>query len=517
MSAVTPTSYDELPYSRNPFAATHPDCLATVGLLHGMNPAPVTRCRVLELGCAMGGNLIPMAASLPDCSFVGIDLSPRQIAEGQETVAALGLRNIDLKTLSILDLEKEFGEFDYIICHGVYSWVPPAVQDKVLAVCSANLAPQGVAYVSYNTYPGWHLRGVVREMLGFHVGQFTEAPMRVQQARAFLDFLVESVRDPQSVYGQLLKQEADMLGSASDTYLFHEHLEEVNSPLYFSQFVARAGAHRLQYVGEAQPSALSGDQPPKVRSILSQIASNRIGREQYIDFLCCRTFRRTLLCHADVTLAPEPRWQAVQGFRATSRVKPVNPEPDIVSASVEEFRTSSGASLSTNRPLVKAALLTLFKAWPRALAFDDLWGKGQALLREAGDPPQQLADVLLHCYLAHLLELHVHETPFVLEVSDRPLASAVARLGALSEEKVTNLRHHSVELDDLERLLLRHLDGSRDRAALQQLLAAAVAEGVLEIQGNDGQAPSAEQVQEVLRGALEPTLQHLAASALLTR
>src|SRR5262249_10252810 len=159
-------SYDDMPYSNNPFYHTHPDCLATVATLFGMTPPPVPRCRVLELGCAAGGNLIPMAFTLPDSRFVGIDLSPRQVATGLAVIDVLGLKNIELKPLSILDVDHGFGQFDSLICHGVYSWVPAAVQDKILTLCAEQLAPNGVAYVSYNIYPGWHVGGMIREMLG---------------------------------------------------------------------------------------------------------------------------------------------------------------------------------------------------------------------------------------------------------------------------------------------------------------------------------------------------------------
>src|SRR4051794_40335792 len=144
MSTAAATSYDEVPYGNYVFSYTHPDRVGAVAALHGMTPAPVERCRVLELGCGTGANLVPMAEESPGSTFVGIDLSPRQIDMGREVVAALGLKNLDLRPLSILDVDDGLGRFDYVICHGVFSWVPPAVQDKILDVCVRNLAPQGV-------------------------------------------------------------------------------------------------------------------------------------------------------------------------------------------------------------------------------------------------------------------------------------------------------------------------------------------------------------------------------------
>src|SRR5436190_4390838 len=226
MAEVQQSSYEEIPYSSNPFAYTHPDCLSTVGMLYGMNPPTVENCRVLELGCAAGGNLIPMALSLPESKLFGIDLSPRQIAMGQEIVDALGLANIELKAKSIMDVKDNDGPYDYIICHGVYSWVPAEVQDKILTICRRNLTPNGVAYISYNTYPGWHMRGMIRDLMKYHSGRFNTPQLRTQQARALLDFLAQSVRQDGNAYGVLLKQELETLRHQADHYLYHEHLEE---------------------------------------------------------------------------------------------------------------------------------------------------------------------------------------------------------------------------------------------------------------------------------------------------
>ena len=124
---VRGTSYEEVPYPSRAFAETHPDHLATLARLFGLTPPPVERCRVLELGCAAGSNLIPMALSLPGSHFVGVDLSSRQIAEGQATAAALGLTNVVLEVLNLADVGSGLGRFDFIIAHGVYSWVEEAL------------------------------------------------------------------------------------------------------------------------------------------------------------------------------------------------------------------------------------------------------------------------------------------------------------------------------------------------------------------------------------------------------
>src|SRR5437762_2729762 len=194
------TSYEDVPYESKPIYRTHPDGLAALATVFGLEPPAVSRCRVLELGCASGGNLLPMALGLPESQFVGIDLSPRQVRQGQETIDALGVTNLELKALSIMDVGEEFGQFDYIICHGVYSWVPPEVQDKILAICSRNLTSNGVVYISYNCYPGWHACGMIRQMMCYHTRRIADPLVRVREARALLDFLCRMI-GPDINYG----------------------------------------------------------------------------------------------------------------------------------------------------------------------------------------------------------------------------------------------------------------------------------------------------------------------------
>jgi cyclopropane fatty-acyl-phospholipid synthase-like methyltransferase len=178
-----PTSYDEVPYESHPQTQTHPARLAAVATLFGLRPAPVETARVLELGCAAGGNLVPVAEAFPNATCLGVDASERQVADGRRLVERLGLPNLTLRRADVLDLGPDLGTFDYVICHGVFSWVAPPVQDKILRVCAEHLAPNGVAYVSYNTYPGRHMRGMIRDMMRFHARKFAAPADRVRQSR----------------------------------------------------------------------------------------------------------------------------------------------------------------------------------------------------------------------------------------------------------------------------------------------------------------------------------------------
>jgi len=313
------SSYDAVPYPGRAFPQAHPNRLATMATLFGMKPAPVERCRVLELACGDGANLIPMAFGLPHSDFVGMDLAARPIARGQALVEALGLTNIRLLQLNLMDVTADLGVFDYIIAHGVYSWVPPAVQDKILAICKAHLAPQGVAYVSYNIYPGYHLQGLARDLMRFHVRTFLDPEEQVTEALAFLGFLAESQPEPDT-YRTVLKQRLEDLLERPKHTVYHDELAEINLPVYFHRFVEHAGRHGMQFLSEATFSSMQDQAfPDRVREALLALAQGDIVlKEQYLDFLKCRKFRQTLLCHQDVSLDRGVTPETVMGFFVAS-------------------------------------------------------------------------------------------------------------------------------------------------------------------------------------------------------
>lgn len=521
MGDATAASYDEVPYTATAFHYTHPDRLATIGVLRGLEPAPVNRCRLLELGCASGANLLPMAESFPESHFVGLDLSPRQVADGRAIIAELGLGNIDIRTGDILEVDSRLGQFDYIVCHGVFSWVPAAVQDKILSICADNLAPNGVAYVSYNTYPGWHMRGLVRDLLYFQAGSYADPRQRLEQARDFLSFLVRAIPDSLRVYREIITEEAGHWTSQQDTYLLHEFLDDVNHPLYFHEFMGRAAAKGLQYLGEARPSTIAASLPRAVTETLTRRFTDPLEREQHLDFICGATFRRTLLCHAAQPLEPTPAAARLASLQASALAQPVAPEPDLLSDAVEEFTTLDNVSFSTNSPLVKTALVCLRRAWPRTLSLDALWSAVLATLppglrsESEKEVRASLADVLLSCFHSNLLELHRQSPQFTAQVSDRPVASPLARLQAREGLPVTSRRHRGVQLSEFDRVVLRHLDGSRDRAALLQALVGLVLAGDFDLQQGDQAVRDPGLIRTMFDAALDACLQKLALAALL--
>ena len=369
-------SYDAVPYESQPFPQSHPDRLATIARLFGMFPATIDHCRVLELGCAGGGNLIPMAFQLPGSEFVGIDYSHRHVETAQKIIRDLELKNIRVEHKSILDVDVTWGAFDYIICHGVYSWVTEEVQNKILAICAENLQEQGVAYISYNTYPGWHMREMIRRMMIYHTRHITEPARKIQQARALIDFLARSVPTQDNAYGLLLKSELEIIKKSRDYYLFHDHLEEHNTPVYFSQFAEKMARYPLQYLGEADlHTMLSSGFSEEIRETLKRIATDIIKAEQYMDFLRNRYFRQTLICRKNVSLKRNLTPVALRGLLVAANVRPEHAEVDLSPGIKEIFHGPRKSTLQTSRPLTKAAFVVMKKHWPQALGMETLFGK----------------------------------------------------------------------------------------------------------------------------------------------
>ncbi len=481
MTAV-PNSYDEIVYTTRPRQATHPDALAAAARLTGLRPEPVTACRVLELGCGTGGNLTPMAATLPGSRFVGVDYSAVQIDIAKREAQALGLANVEFRADSILDLDASIGEFDYVICHGVYSWVPQSVREKILTFCGKQLAPQGVAFISYNTYPGWYRRSAARDAIRFHGLRAATPQDQVRTARAFLYFLAKNVPDPDEPYAQLLREEAELIAGESDYYLYHEHLEADHYPLYFRDFAAQATAAGLQYVGEVPPHRLLTGLPKDVQDMLRAMSPDLIHLEQYVDFLRNRSFRRSILCRADTAVSRQPSPEVLWGMLASAGVRPKSDEPDVTSDAVEEFVSEEGNSVSTGDPVAKATMTELFRAWPKAIPVSRLEAQVAERLgpRWSSDTDvgrRSLAQLLLDGHLNRLLILHTHQPEFTLEPSERPVAFAVARHQAATQARLATLRHQEAPVPEFERAVLRLLDGTRDRAAVTEAIAKAIEAG----------------------------------------
>ena len=460
-----PTPYDEVYYPGHVYGHTHPNHLATIGAVYGMQPAPVERCRVLELGCGVGGNLLPMAFQYPDAEFIGVDLSGATIERGQRNIGTLGLSNIKLLHCDIMNVDASFGQFDYIIAHGVYSWVPPAVREKMMTIFKQNLAPRGICYVSYNAHPFSHLRDMVRDMMQYHTRRLTSMKEKVGQARAILKFLSDGSK-ANSVHGAVMRDQCNRVLKAPDELLFHDDLDEGAEAFLLHEVVEEAGRQGLQYLSDADFSRryLAG-YSEEVRATLQRFPETEFAaRDQYQDFIDGNGFRRTLLCHDSISLSRQIDLDFVTRFHLLSTTGPVHPDGCVTDDSAMEFENQDGSRVTVTNPLLKAAHLCLGRAWPHALSFGELLDGARALLggRRADDDQRVLTEAMFILACSGEVSFLVSR-PFLLkEATDRPQASLLARKQAQAGPLVTNLLHQPVQLeDDRTRDFLQLLDGAR--------------------------------------------------------
>ena len=483
MPEKEPTAYDAVSYPGSAFSQTHPDRLATIAALYGLPAARPERCRVLELGCGNGANLIPMAYVLPESTFLGLDAAGTAVAQGREQIAALGLGNATLLHADLLDASN-LGTFDYVIAHGLYSWVPPNVQERVLAIASEVLAPNGIAYVSYNALPGCHVRNAMRQMMMWHVRSIEEPAERISQARSIVRFLGEAA-PVRPVFSAILKETLEHQEKQQDAVLFHDDLAEINEPLLFVDFIERASRHRLKFLSEADYCDMTvwNADSPAGRFLLKVGAENAVLQQQYRDFLIFRRFRQTLLCREEAPRVREPDPESLRSLHVGAGTLPETPDADVASDDPVRFKSEKDREVTTTHPLSKAAFLELGAIWPRRVRVSELVAAARARVLAAGGRPATAEDearllrFLLGCYGADVVQLWSTACPFVTVISERPRASALARLQARTRTKVTNLKHESIQLEDpLVRTFLGLLDGSRDRMAIAHEMAAALRE-----------------------------------------
>jgi SAM-dependent methyltransferase len=445
---MTSTVYDEVRYSNYPYAQTHPGRLATVAILHGLTPPDPFHARVLELGCGAGGNVLAMAAATPGLEVVGLDLAAAPIEEGRAAARAIGLTNVELRQGDVRALTGgELGRFEYVIAHGLYAWIPADARDAVLALIRSHLAPDGLAYVSYNANPGGYFRRMLRDAGLWHARGVEGQLERAAKAQELFGFLRDHRMSESDTYGALLAREVPALADGPLYRLVHDDLSDDWEPFWFAEFAAHAAAHGLQYVDEADLSGLRSELlPDGVEEELREFAGgDRIAFEMYSDLMTARHFRQNVLCRAGLVVEAEATPERAARLHWAARP---NAEPLEVG-------------------LVADAFALLDRARPRAVAFE-------ALRAELDVDALELGAALLDGFRRERLIPHAGPLTAADEPGERPTASPLARWQARQGPELTSLAYTTVRMEEpAARALIGLLDGTRDRAAIRADLHAA--------------------------------------------
>lgn len=436
-------------------------------MLHGFGCVPLDGARVLEIGCGNGANLIPMAASYPGATFLGIDASGVAIGLAQEFARQCGLENIRFVAARLEEHPLPDEGFDYVLCHGVYSWVPDSVRKALLRVVAGCLAPDGVAFISYNALPGWHLRQPARDILRWHLRGIDGPGEQVEEAKAFAKFLSQVIPE-EGPAGKALRAEFATVADRSPNVLWHDELAPEHRAFYLHEFVSAAADHGLAYLADADLiEHILANLDPKTVEVLRSVASDRIELEQYVDFFVPRRFRQTLLVRSGRTVEPADLGRlATAWFSAGLSLKEVAPEPGPVTS--VRFEKRGGQSLTTSFGPGVRALRHLIAATPRRLAFGEL-------VDLIGDVAKwKTADLLRFLFEAAaggVVEWTAFGPGPARLPGERPIAFAPARVRSESSVELPTTGHRMIQIPEPEpRQLLALCDGTRTRDQLVRAL-----------------------------------------------
>lgn len=484
------TAYDAVPYPIYTFPGTHPARISASARLFACPAGLPEQARVLELGCAKGVNLMAMAQVMPGAHFVGIDASSKQIDEGQQLLAQLGIGNVQLIAADLSQLDEDLGEFDYIVAHGLFSWVPKHVQEAIFKICQDRLKPAGVAYISYNCLPGWRMRGALRDMMLMHVRDRKDVAEQVQQSKALLKFLAEACPE-ESPYGKYLRSELQLIAQCDDGYIAHDFLEEENDPYYFTDFLRKAAEFDLQYLGESDPATMFLDNlPEQAAQTLKSLNLPQVAVEQYMDFVRNRMFRSTLLCRKTVAIDRNVKPDRLDDLQAIALVTPQPLQPG---QTQKTFANASGTQITPSSPIVVTLLENLAakgqQPTPVSEAVDQaINAQSEDFIKEAGGREsltEQLKMLLLQGYFRRLVDLVLGPLSCRQVEGTNPDCLPLARWQAANNMRVTTAGLDMVSADPFTRKALELADGSRTFDELVSALVSANAQQEFSVQAGN--------------------------------
>lgn len=499
-AAKSVTAYDLVPYESRPFAFAQPGRIGAIAELFGLEVAPPEEARYLEIGCGLGDNILPLAARFSKASFVGIDLSAVQIERATRLKNAMGLENVSLRRVGVADVDPSFGTFDYIVCHGVYSWVDARTREAILRACGERLSPKGIALVSYNALPGWRQVEALREMMQFHVSGLTDPRERIEQAKSLMRFLIEGTPESNPAYRQFLEGELRMIEALPPSYLLHDHLGAENKAFYLHEIVLAARRHGMEYFADVHPEiAYPNSFPDRIRAtLLGGIDPVQI--EQYIDYLTNRRFRHSLFTKGRRLVNRSLQSSQIFSFHIESTFPPVDPASiELVDDVPRAFETPAGIKVNAGDRYCSALMVVLSNLSGRTIRANELLAEAKRLLGSDGDSTDadsRLRSALHEIGIELVLRgaLRISLTPITVGPlpPTRPRAlSPAAEFVAANRSTFWSDRHEIVSLDTVDAAFLSWCDGTRDLDALTDKLSDALAAGTISMSSDAAEDPAA--------------------------
>jgi SAM-dependent methyltransferase len=451
MQDILRARYDAVSYHSGAIPDSHPARMGAIGRLHGLPTAAPDRCRVLELGCADGMNLLPMAERFPGSQFVGVDFAKAHIAAADEARAACNLENARFVCADLREFEPEAEGFDYVIAHGVYSWVSDEVKERLLAICARALAPGGMAYVSYNTLPVWGFMDGLREFLLTEMERERDPREQIEHARRVMAALKDSIAGQPGAYPSLVRQSLAAMLQKQPDHLYHDDLAAVNDPRTFMAFTNHAGAHGLHYVAEAHYATMMFEHAPApMRAALAGLDLDFMRVQQFMDVIFQRFLRNSLLCRAEPPPTRTANPMALKDCVLGLRLRPVESRVNLGPGAAMRMTGPNELSLEFDQPAEKAMLSALAQAAPARAPYWMAFDAANRLLLQAGlppiDPATDLCGALFRLFTLDALDVGLIGDGEWLKTAQPPAPSALMRYQAQKGSTVVNRWHEPVDL-----------------------------------------------------------------------
>ena len=382
-------------------------------------------------------------------------------------LAETGLQNIELRCADLLQWQPNDSKFDFIICHGVFSWVPDTVKQRILELCRQCLARNGIACVSYAAYPGSKQDEALRDLLRVHTEAFPDMAQKIASAQTALGFLERAYSALKTPDAMSWRSHVRSLKAKAPNFLFHDDLSSERDPCYLLQFADWAADHQLQYVGDSDPRRMFFENlPAEVATELAGLKLNRLLTEQFLDFIANRRFRVSLLTHGESAMSLALDAGAVRDLclSTTLRADPKPRKSKGAKPGEAIFRTAFGGSTRARSIPLVALLQALVKNAPARMSFAKALAAAEAGARRAftDSEIQRLCQDILSLYARGQVELWALPLSIPVNVPERPHLSTLNRLLAKNRSLLASAFHLQVHLNESERQLAMLSDGTRD-------------------------------------------------------
>jgi SAM-dependent methyltransferase len=515
------SSYDDIPYNPMTFPMTGPEYLSAVGRLFGIDTAYAQNAKILDIGCAQGLNPMSFAYYNPTANVVGIDMSQKQIEQGRALAKELGIQNVRLLHGDIASPDDPLkGEkFDFIVCHGVFNWVPPSVSHAILEYIRNHLSKNGIAYISYNAMPGWHRMLPLRSAIQHNAKHYDGWRNKIQATLDYVDALAEN--NVKNSIQQTALQMKDRMKTMQPSYIFHEYIEGDNHPLLLSEFSDMANEHGLKYLCDAHlRNSFVVNAQQKLNEIIQKgPKDDRVYMEQAFDFINDCQFKCSLIIHEEQEINHQLSNQNLRDlyFRVEKQPK----AEDLHDLSFGDQWNYPSFGLSLNHRLHAFVMEHILRAFPHNISLTDIEAliKAQNVTPSADpDDPYQILGILRECTLKGVLQISTKAAaPITQEELQRPTISDFNRLLVNRVGFMVNPYHRMVGADQSVRLVSQFCDG-RTAQEIFNALIDLWQNSKLNIQDQNKQAITDQnQAGQYVQSMVQQGLQYLQAQYLLQR